>query len=430
VFVNSDRDAGTYYVFDTEAPELTRFARAFPALGERELAVMQPISYPAADGAEIPAYLTLPPGGPSGAGVVLPHGGPSSRDYWQFDFLSQFLAARGYAVLQSNYRGSAGYGEEWEGSGGFQGWRQAVDDIADGARYLVDAGIADSGRICIVGWSYGGYAALLSAIEYEQLYQCVVSIAGVTDPTLLGQNMSYFVGGRRSQTFIGSGDDVRDQGSPLRRADEIVLPTLLFHPHDDINVPFEQSMELRDALRGERADVALIEYEHAEHSIRPPRYRIDMLARLGAFLEAHLVEVAPDFYSQAPVPGSIEIIDFGSDASQPNGICSDTRFFAADGGVLRDPTDRFPAPLDDATDCRRRFLRGEVVLRNTIAANRAGNLPAEQRTTIFVEPSQQAGFAIVSADAVAVDSRLGTPVIYDRPGYRIVAVLGAVSDYR
>ncbi|HUF73320.1 MAG TPA: alpha/beta fold hydrolase [Gammaproteobacteria bacterium] len=430
VFVNSDRDAGTYYAFDTEAPELTRFARAFPALGEHELAVMQPISYPAADGTQIPAYLTLPPEGPSGAGVVLPHGGPSSRDYWQFDFLSQFLATRGYAVLQSNYRGSDGYGQEWEGSGGFQDWRQAVDDIADGARYLVDAGIAEPGRICIVGWSYGGYAALLSAIEYERVYQCAVSIAGVTDPALLGQNAAYFVGGRRSQTFLGSGDEVRNQGSPLRRADEIVLPTLLFHPHDDINVPFEQSLELRDALLDERANVELIEYEHAEHSIRPPRYRIDMLARLGAFLETHLAKALPNFYSQAPsTPGMIEIIDFGSDASQPNGICNDARFSSTNGRVLRDRTARVRGILDDATDCRRQFLSGEIVLRDAIAPNQAANLPAEERTTVFVEPSQQTGVAIVSLDGVAVDSRSGVPVILGRPGYRIVGVRGTDLDY-
>lgn len=288
VFVTSDRDPGTYYVFDAEARELSRFARAYPALGERDLAVMQPISYPAKDGSQIPAYLTLPPEGASGAGVVLPHGGPSSRDYWQFDFLAQFLAARGYAVLQSNYRGSAGYGEEWSGEGGFQDWRQAVDDIADGARYLVDARIAQPERLCVVGWSYGGYAALLSAIEHGSLYQCVVSIAGVTDPTRLARNVGNFVGGRSAQAFIGSGDEVREQGSPLERADEIALPTLLFHAHGDVNVPFEQSVELRDALQDERADVELIEYEHAEHNIRPPRYRIDMLTRLGDFLDEHI----------------------------------------------------------------------------------------------------------------------------------------------
>jgi dipeptidyl aminopeptidase/acylaminoacyl peptidase len=431
VFVSSDRDAGTYYVFDTEAPELTRFARAFPALGERELAVMQPINYPAADGTGIPAYLTLPPDGSSGAAVVLPHGGPSSRDHWQFDFLSQFLAAEGYAVLQSNYRGSAGYGEEWSGNGGFQDWRQAVDDIADGARYLVDEGVAEPGRVCVVGWSYGGYAALLSAIEHERLYQCVVSIAGVTDPTLLRQNESYFVGGRRSQAFIGSGDDVRNQGSPLRRADEILLPALLFHPQDDINVPFEQFAEIRGALLDERADAELIEYEHAEHSIKPPRYRIDMLTRLGAFLDTHLATGLPDFYSQAPAtPGTIEIIDFGTDASEPNGICNDRRFLAVDGGLLSDPSSRSRGRLDDATDCRRQFLSGAIVLPDALVPNLADNLPAVERAAVFIDPSQQDGVGIVALDGESVGGRSGAPAVLGRPGYRVVGVLGTDLVYR
>lgn len=430
VFVSSDRDPGTYYVFDTEALALTRFARAFPALGERELAVMQPIAYPAADGAEIPAYLTLPPEGASGAGVVLPHGGPTSRDYWRFDFLAQFLAAQGYAVLQSNYRGSAGYGEAWSGDGGFQDWRQAVDDIADGARYLVEAGIADPGRLCVLGWSYGGYAALLSGIEHEPLFQCVISIAGVTDPLLLARNASSFVGGRRARAFIGSGNEVREQGSPLRRADEIVLPTLLFHPHDDVNVPLEQSVRLRDAMLGEGADVKLIEYEHAEHDISPPRYRIDMLARLGDFLDTHIGAPVPDFYSGAAVVTDVvEIVDFGADTSRPNGICSDARFMAADGRLLRDAAGRVPGTHDDATDCGRLFRSGEIVLVASVAPDRSGNVPAPDRATVFVDPAQQTGVGIVSFDGESLGRRSGVPVVYARPGYRVVGVRATDRDY-
>ncbi|HEU4617655.1 MAG TPA: alpha/beta fold hydrolase, partial [Gammaproteobacteria bacterium] len=398
VFVNSDRDPGTYYIFDSQARELKRFARAFPALGERELAVVQPITYPAADGTEIPAYLTLPPKGASGAAVVLPHGGPSSRDYWRFDFLVQFLAARGYAVLQSNYRGSAGYGEDWAGSGGFQDWRQAVGDISDGARYLVKAGIAEPGRLCVVGWSYGGYAALLSAIEHASLYRCVVSIAGVTDPVGIERNAGNFVGGRSAQAFIGRDDEVREQGSPLRRAAEIGLPTLLFHAHQDVNVPFDQSLELRDAMRREGGDVELIEYEHAEHNISPARYRIDMLARLGNFLSAHLDAPVPNFYSStAPAANAVEILDFGADSSRPDGRCSDPRFLAPDGSVLTDAPGHVSSKTHgDATDCRRLFMSGTIVLKASFAPNRAGNLAAETRATLFVDPAEQAGVGIVS----------------------------------
>src|SRR6185503_15933895 len=166
VFVSSDEDPGQYYRLDTMTNRLGKVSPAYPLLADRKLATMTPIRYAADDGVEIPAYLTLPSNrsGPVPA-VILPHGGPSARDYWSYDFLVQYLAASGYAVLQSNYRGSDGYGAEWQGEGGFRGWRRAIDDITAGTRYLVDEGIADPERICAVGWSYGGYAALLSFLE-------------------------------------------------------------------------------------------------------------------------------------------------------------------------------------------------------------------------------------------------------------------------
>src|SRR5690606_20955857 len=117
-----------------------------------------------ADGASIPAYLTLPPGKDKALPtVILPHGGPEARDYLGYDFLSQYLAAKGYAVLQSNYRGSGGYGKDWSKGGGFQDWATAVSDLKDGADALIAEGIADPGQICTVGWSYGGYAAMMAA---------------------------------------------------------------------------------------------------------------------------------------------------------------------------------------------------------------------------------------------------------------------------
>jgi dipeptidyl aminopeptidase/acylaminoacyl peptidase len=249
---------------------------------------MKPIRYAAEDGVEIPGYLTLPSNRslPVPA-VVLPHGGPSARDYWAYDFLAQFLAASGYAVLQSNYRGSDGYGGEWLGEGGFRGWRRALGDIGAGARYLVEQGIADRERMCVVGWSYGGYAALMSAVEHGDKYRCAVSIAGVTDPLALSAGMRQFVGGLGSRTFIGAGDDVFKAGSPLERAGEIDVPVLLIHPHEDANVPFAQSEAFARALERARKDVEFVEYEQAEHDISPERYRIDLLARLAEFLGAH-----------------------------------------------------------------------------------------------------------------------------------------------
>ena len=146
----------------------------------------------------------------------------------------------------------------------------------------------DPQRVGITGWSYGGYASLLSAVERSDLYQCVVSIAGVTDPIELGRRMRDFVGGLANQLFIGLDEDLREAGSPIARAEEFEIPVLLFHAEKDINVPFDQSKDLHRALSRKSKQVEFIEYEHAEHSIRPPRYRIDMLARVEAFLERHL----------------------------------------------------------------------------------------------------------------------------------------------
>jgi dipeptidyl aminopeptidase/acylaminoacyl peptidase len=287
VFVSSATDAGTYYRFDAMTNRIAKITAAYPQLANRELAAMKPVRYKADDGVEIPAYLTVPSSrsGP-GPAVILPHGGPSARDYWTYNFLAQFLAANGYAVLQANYRGSDGYGKAWQGEGAFREWRRAMTDIAAGTDYLIAEGIADPDKICAVGWSYGGYAALMSVIEDKERYRCVASIAGVTDPKALGFNAMNFVGGRAAREFIG--EDAEKNGSPLARVDEIAVPVLLVHGVQDANVPRAQSVTLARALERAGREVEFVEYDLAEHSITPERYRTDLLARLGAFLDANL----------------------------------------------------------------------------------------------------------------------------------------------
>jgi dipeptidyl aminopeptidase/acylaminoacyl peptidase len=289
VFVSSDTDAGTYYRFDAMANRLAKITPAYPQLASQQLAPMTAVRYAADDGVDIPAYLTTP-ANRSGRvpAIILPHGGPSARDYWGYNYLAQYLAANGYAVLQANYRGSEGYGKAWEGDGAFRGWRRAIADIDAGVDYLVAEGIADPEKICAVGWSFGGYAALMSVIEHKDRYRCVVSIAGVTDPKMLGMNALRFAGGRAARDFIGTDDEVRKHGSPLERAAEIGVPVLLVHPVMDANVPLAQSTTLAKALERENRAFEFIEYEKAEHSIRPERYRTDLLARLGAFLDENL----------------------------------------------------------------------------------------------------------------------------------------------
>ena len=291
VKISSDDDPGTIYRLDIVKHQLGKIAPVFPDLEGKKLAKMKPVSYTARDGVKIPAYLTVPPGvkAKNLPLVVLPHGGPSSRDEWGFDPLVQYIVANGYAVLQSNYRGSGGYGDDWEGLGGFRAWRQAVNDLTDGAKALIDDGTVDENRICVLGWSYGGYAALMSAVESQGLYKCVTSIAGVTDPgTQLREDKKY-EGYKAVRKFMGAGDkDVTETGSPLNRADELNVPVLMFHGTKDVNVSVKNSEKLADALRDKGKPVEYVEYEDAEHDIWRSSYRIDMFARIGAFLDAYI----------------------------------------------------------------------------------------------------------------------------------------------
>lgn len=305
IYISSDRDPGAYYWLDLETKKLALVAKRRPELEGRELAPMKPIRYPARDGTQIPAYLIVPPSATPGGGpaVILPHGGPTARDYWGFDWIAQFLAAKGYAVLQSNYRGSGGYGGEWSGEGAFRAWRLAIDDITDGAKYLVESGIADAGRLGIVGWSYGGYAALQSVVVEPERYRCAVSIAPVSDPGMWAEQFRKTYSIRAVREFVGSDKEVLQEGSPLRRAREIRVPVLLFHGDEDINVSAKHSRKMNKVLKRAKTPVSYVEYDEADHQIWRDAYRVDMLTRIGAFLEQCIGTHAKAEAAQSSVPG-------------------------------------------------------------------------------------------------------------------------------
>lgn len=289
VWVGSDVDPGSYYRLDLDAKKLVKIGVAYPKLAGRALAPMRHIDYTARDGVQIPAYLTLPPGGPRQGlpAVILPHGGPTARDEWGFDWIAQFLAARGYAVLQANYRGSGGYGEDWVGDGGFKDWKRAMADLSDGATHLVDSGIADPKRMCMVGWSYGGYASLLSVAVEPDRYRCAVAIAPVADPWMWVRQWQGTSAKRAASEFVGNDDEVLTKGSPRARVGDIQVPVLLFHGDEDINVSVEHARSMAEALEDANKSVSYVEYEEADHGLRRNAYRIDMLTRIGTFLDEH-----------------------------------------------------------------------------------------------------------------------------------------------
>ncbi len=286
IFAGSDAHPGTYYVLDRATKKMQELALVRPDLESRPLATVKSITYKAADGKDIPAYVTMPAGasGKNMPAVVLPHGGPASRDLWGFDWLPQYLASRGYVVIQPNYRGSSGYGADFQNKNAFVNWKTAIGDIGDSARHLVKEGIADPNRLAIVGWSYGGYAALQSAVVEPTLYKTAIAVAPVTDFDLVKKEAEGFTNVALVRELVGSGPHVAE-GSPLRHVNRIQVPVLLFHGDYDLNVGIQQSEKMADALRRAGKKVEMVKYEGLDHSLDDSNARADMLNRMGAALE-------------------------------------------------------------------------------------------------------------------------------------------------
>jgi dienelactone hydrolase len=283
----ADNDPGRYYLFDRNAKKLSILMDVRPQLAGRTLATVKAVTFPAADGTPIPAFLTLPPGVPAVRlrAIVLPHGGPSARDEWGFDWLPQFFAARGYAVLQPQFRGSDGYGDAWLRDQGFRQWRVAVGDVNDAGRWLVKEGIADPAKLAIFGWSYGGYAALQSQVLDPDLYKAVVAVAPVTDLASLkeeGRNWGYY---RTASDFIGNGPEAT-AGSPAQNAQRFKAPVLLVHGTLDRNVRYPESTLMQARLKAANKTVDLLGFPGLDHQLDDTEARAQMLERSDAFIRA------------------------------------------------------------------------------------------------------------------------------------------------
>jgi dipeptidyl aminopeptidase/acylaminoacyl peptidase len=285
-FAGSDTDPGTYYMLDSHSHSLRKFLGTRAALEGVTLASVKPISYPAADGVMIPGYLTLPPGvdNPHGLpAIVMPHGGPSARDDGGFDWLAQFYAARGYVVLQPNFRGSAGYGDAWYLQNGFKSWQTAIGDIVAAGHWLVNQGIADPAKLGIVGWSYGGYAALQSVTVDPGIFKAIIAIAPVTDLAAVKNERGFWSDYFLVGDFVGSGESMRD-GSPITHASQFKQPVLLFHGTADRNVSVEESRSMAAALKAAGAKCDLVTFEDRDHQLEDSTVRADMLRQSDAFL--------------------------------------------------------------------------------------------------------------------------------------------------
>lgn len=294
------KDAGAaFYMLDVASRHATWIADEYAEIGVGDVAEKRAISYTAADGTRIWAYLTLPPGREAKGLplVVLPHGGPMARDDARFDWLSQALASRGYAVLQPEFRGSTGFGEHFLAAGYGEWGRKMQTDLSDGVKSLGDAGTIDPKRTCIMGWSYGGYAALAGVTLQSGIYHCAVSMAGPADlRALLGWEESRAGGTRNAgmrfwNRFMGvksPSDPALDAISPAKFAGRVDVPVLLIHGVDDTVVPIAQSRAMAAALKIAGKPVEMVTLKGEDHWLSRSETRMEMLRATDKFLAAHL----------------------------------------------------------------------------------------------------------------------------------------------
>jgi dipeptidyl aminopeptidase/acylaminoacyl peptidase len=298
----SDVQPSVYMLYNPQTGKLNMVGEARPGLDARRMAHQDALRYKARDGLEIPALLTMPPGTPKGAKVplvVLVHGGPYVRgSAWGWNPESQFLASRGYAVLEPDFRGSTGYGAKHFKAGWKQWGLKMQDDIADGARWAIAQGIADPKRICIAGASYGGYATLMGLVNDPDLYRCGIDWVGVTDIQLLYDGHWSFKSDMSDEwKEYGMpelvGDPVKDAGqlaatSPLRQAARINQPLLMAYGGADHRVPMYHGRKFYDAVTRTNKQVEWIEYQEEGHGWVLPKNRIDFWSRVENFLDKNI----------------------------------------------------------------------------------------------------------------------------------------------
>ncbi|WP_226636417.1 alpha/beta hydrolase family protein [Novosphingobium profundi] len=295
VHIASADDPGALYVYTPARKELSFFANDRPELVDQPLARTRSVSYPARDGTAIHAYLTLPKGRAERdlPLIVLPHGGPYGvHDQLRYDDEVQFLANRGYAVLQPNYRGSDGYGEMFEELGRGQIGRGMQDDLDDGMDWLVAQGIADPARVCLVGSSYGGYAALWGVIRNPERYRCAASFAGVTEwASQFRHQRQYFSsrGKRRwRERLEGSEDGFRfEDVSPANQIARLTRPILVAHGKKDGRVPYSQFYLLEKATKQANVAMQTLIFEDEGHGFSEPENEARWYETLSAFLARH-----------------------------------------------------------------------------------------------------------------------------------------------
>jgi dipeptidyl aminopeptidase/acylaminoacyl peptidase len=296
VYSYSDTEPGEWHLLDRKKGTMRRLVQSHPATAGAGMRPMEIMRYAADDGLNIPAFLTRPADGAKNTPlVVLIHGGPWVRDYWGWDPEVQLLASQGYTVFQPQFRGSTGFGKYFE-QAGYGQWGLAMqDDITAGVRHLIARGIADPKKICIVGGSYGGYAALWGLVKTPELYQCGVSFAGVADIEFMFNDNSDRAGSKVSREIlmtrigaVGADPQRFDQVSPLKHADRIRAPVLLMHGEDDQRVPISHGLKMKAALESRGKHVEWLSFAGEGHGLRYLQTTTQYYQTMLTFLDKYI----------------------------------------------------------------------------------------------------------------------------------------------
>ncbi len=287
VYSSSSQRPGDYLLGDRKNKKLAFLASSYPEIDATNYATKQLVQFKARDGLTIEGYLTKPLNSHKNAklsAIILPHGGPHLRDYSGFDYWPELFANRGYLVFQPNFRGSSGYGYEFE-MAGMQGWGLAMqDDLQDATHWLIKQGLVDPNKVCIAGASYGGYAALMAAVKHSDTFKCAASFAGVTDlERIIRENKT-----KSKQKQIGTDSKQLEATSPVNFANKMNIPILLIHGTDDKIVPVKHSQVMADALTKQNKQVDYIELKHANHHLSNQAHRIQTLEAMADFFDKHL----------------------------------------------------------------------------------------------------------------------------------------------
>lgn len=298
IYAANDKTRGSYYLYDVKVDKLTKIADLAPWINPEEMASMIPVNYPSRDGLNIEAYLTLPAGytlenAKNLPVIINPHGGPWARDSWRYNPEVQFLANRGYAVLQMNFRGSTGFGRKFKELS-YKQWGQTMqNDITDGVEWLIDKGIADSTKIAIYGGSYGGYATLAGVTFTPDLYACAVDYVGVSNLFTFLNTIPPYWKPMLDMMYEMVGDPVQDSlmlatYSPALQADKITTPLFVVQGANDPRVNKAESDQMVEALKARGVEVDYMVKNNEGHGFHNEENRFELYRAMEQFFDKHL----------------------------------------------------------------------------------------------------------------------------------------------